>query len=586
MSNAIVRTGNESRYLATPGDRLDAGKDESILGHFIEEKGWDLEKTLHNLKPNARIAYDHTETSNRYSKWFAVGCAIAGILGGGTLGAVGLLPLGTATAALIMWNQARECLPRRKLELQCLKSFPELPNLAWHAHQNGATERQIISAWDSLLDEFEGSSGATGEQIEAEFKRLLATAAFQGHYSTPGERSESDADDSEVPTSVAIPVPAIPVMESPSVQPETYNMAAKEVSKDDRQALIARLNQDCPALVKLIKSHPIRLTGTQRSGKSTIAKILGLLRMVLLPGHGVVAATPHYEPANPYPKVFTVAGVTAQGKRDYPAIERQWFGMAGLVESCQQSNISYIWDEFGLFDQAIPDSDGDTDKIKRVLTSCLRETMKFGIYPMFIVHGETAAFLPGSKGLVTVFLNSTVRVEAIGEQVQDDMGLPTLRPTGRFNVTYLDGSKDEGKLPDWLTEEYLLGLIGNQQPPKVETPEVNFERTKTEPNPTPHKSRIRIPSRGKTISIPSYNQLPVDEKAPEIDTAIELINEDNNLSRREAMTIAYKWSKNRADSGKVITKSDFLDRARKDRNSAYLRDNSGDIWEDLQALIN
>jgi hypothetical protein len=54
-------------------------------------------------------------------------------------------------------------------------------------------------------------------------------------------------------------------------------------------------------------------------------------------------------------------------------------------------------------------------KIKTTLTSCLRETMKFGEYPIFIVHGETAAFLPGAQGLVTVFLGSTVRVETIGE---------------------------------------------------------------------------------------------------------------------------------------------------------------------------
>jgi len=64
--------------------------------------------------------------------------------------------------------------------------------------------------------------------------------------------------------------------------------------------------------------------------------------------------------------------------------------------------------------------------------------------------------------LVTVFLSSTVRVETIGEPVEDDMGLETLRPTGRFNVTWLDGTREDGKLPDWLTEQYLLRLIGNR----------------------------------------------------------------------------------------------------------------------------
>ena len=349
----------------------------------------------------------------------------------------------------------------------------------------------------------------------------------------------------------AIPVQATAI-DTPAEPPTTYPMAAKEVSKDDRAALIARLNQDCPALVKLIKSHPIRLTGTQRSGKSTIAKILGLLRMVLLPGHGVIAATPHYEPANPYPKVFTVAGVTPQGKRDYAAIERQWFGMADKVESCQQSNVSYVWDEFGLFDQAIADTDDDKDKIKRVLTSCLRETMKFGIYPMFIVHGETAAFLPGSKGLVTVFLNSTVRVEAIGEQIEDEMGLPTLRPTGRFNVTYLDGTKDEGKLPDWLTESYLLGLIGDQAVPKVAESE-RFERKQDVKMTNFRKSKIMVPTHQKVAVLPTYEAQSNDA---ELDLDDDSIDEGELAVRAEVKRFLIE----NPDGAKV---KDFVNRARK-----------------------
>ncbi len=85
--------------------------------------------------------------------------------------------------------------------------------------------------------------------------------------------------------------------------------------------------------------------------------------------------------------------------------------------------------------------------------------MKFGEYPIFIVHGETQAFLPGSKGLVTIFLNSTVRVETLGEKVEGKDGLETIRPTGKFRIQWLDGLQELGKIPSWLTEELLLSWL-------------------------------------------------------------------------------------------------------------------------------
>lgn len=184
--------------------------------------------------------------------------------------------------------------------------------------------------------------------------------------------------------------------------------------------------------------------------------------MVLLPGHQVIASTPHYEPTNSYPDVFQIVGIR-NGKRDYPAIRREWHGLRERVEEGRVSSITTIWDEFGLMDQVM-----EEEALTSVLTSCLRETMKFGEYPVFIVHGETAAFLPGSKGLVSVFLNGTVRVETIGEKVIGDDGLEAVKPTGKFKVQWLDGTKQEGKIPDWLTEELLIGMLPKTAPTVVE----------------------------------------------------------------------------------------------------------------------
>ena len=189
--------------------------------------------------------------------------------------------------------------------------------------------------------------------------------------------------------------------------------------------------------------------------------------------HEVVASTPHYEPANPYPDVFRLVGWNKTTQtRDYVGICKAWQSMKGDVAKGGDRNITYIWDEFGLQDQAIAIT-AESDPIKDVVKSCLRETMKFGIYPIFVVHGETAEFLPGSKGLVTVFRSSTARLEAIGEAITGADGLPTIKPTGRFKFTGLDGLETMGEVPPWLNEKSLLEMIaskggGAKLPPEME----------------------------------------------------------------------------------------------------------------------
>lgn len=287
-------------------------------------------------------------------------------------------------------------------------------------------------------------TNATGANLPT-VSSMLGTSSFAG-----------------VPVAGAQLAPVAPSSMSASLQPPT-----------NRDELIARLKQDCPAMLNLIKSHPIRAVGVQRSGKTTLVKLVALLRILLMENHEVVASTPHYEEANPYPDVFRVVGWDFKtGTRDYNGIRKAWQAMQNDVAKSQFANITYIWDEFGLQDQAIPIT-VDDDPIKDVVKSCLRETMKFGIYPIFIIHGETAEFLPGSKGLVTVFKASTVRLETIGEPIVGDDGLPSIKPTGRFKFTSLDGLETAGEIPAWLNERYLLEMIaakggGAKLPPEME----------------------------------------------------------------------------------------------------------------------
>jgi hypothetical protein len=329
------------------------------------------------------------------------------------------------------------------------------------------TEAEEIRYEEDELDDEEGGYQEAPRNSQSSKQATKSPYGSKPVYATPGaeigDEFEEDAEleqelEPERSPRQKASRPPDSVATSPPLLPAVTDRSKKEV--------IRRLKEECPGLLKLVKSHPVRAVGKQRTGKSTLVKKLGLLRMILLKDHQVIASTPHYEPANPYPAVFKTVGITADNKRDYPSIRKEWAAMAQRVHEMQISSITTVWDEFGLLNKVM-----DEEDIKSVLTSTLRETMKFGEYPIFIVHGETAAFLPGSKGLVTPFLEGTVRVETIGELVEDEDGLETVRPTGKFNITWLDGSKESGQIPDWLTESYLLNLLGN--------PVVNHSEPKT-----------------------------------------------------------------------------------------------------------
>ena len=69
------------------------------------------------------------------------------------------------------------------------------------------------------------------------------------------------------------------------------------------------------------------------------------------------------------------------------------------------------------------------------------------------------------------------------------------------------------------------------------------------------------------------------------DPTIALINAEPDPEKREALTIAYQWAIARQDTGATITRPDFINRAKNDRKSTYLRHNREEIWDELQRLI-
>lgn len=76
-----------------------------------------------------------------------------------------------------------------------------------------------------------------------------------------------------------------------------------------------------------------------------------------------------------------------------------------------------------------------------------------------------------------------------------------------------------------------------------------------------------------------------DEPYETEDPIFDLITEVPDRDKREALMIAYQWASKRFSEGKEVNREAFLERARKDRNCAYLRDNRDAVWNELSGLI-
>ncbi len=548
-----------TNYNRSQADKAFADGDETLLGHLVLEQGYSLQSAIENLRPHVKQARAVTEISESWNSKLGFGAIGAAVLLATSIPTAGLAlavgPFLAGCLSLKFWNDSRSEKPKRDAEYKLLRDVvPQLPEFLWSLNLKGCSVIEIIGAYDGLVSALEGAieSGKPitendvsaylwarvdeSRKMNATLKRDIEGQALPTWIDSGSNQTAQSSqppnqlqqafqipDDQDAPKTAAAPTALQPPLPIP---------------QDIRSMLIAKLKEDCPLLLKLVKSHPIRAVGVQRSGKTTLVKRLCLLRMVLLPGHRTIAATPHYEPGNPYPAAFKVAGIDSKGKRDYRAIEEQWDGMAARVEQCETSNLTYVWDEFGLFDKVMPppSSKSEPDKIKSVMTSCLRETKKFGILPIFIVHGETAAFLPGSTGLVTIFLNSTVRVETIGEMVEGADLLEEIRPTGKFTVTWLDGTKEDGQLPSWLTEDYLLSLIGNRSP-AVEVVKPSFQSFPSSSSETQKLSQGQVNWEPLKVGSPAF-----PDAIDAIDVEVQTVAiDDRPIGLNEFPLVATIW---------------------------------------------
>jgi hypothetical protein len=165
-----------------------------------------------------------------------------------------------------------------------------------------------------------------------------------------------------------------------------------------------------------------------------------------------------------------------------------------------------------------------------------------------------------------------------------NMGLPPIESIPKMDCVRMLYAKGTWYSLDNLPELEQMPKSETRSPsPTMGNPIVTSAPTRS------RRGRITIPTRQATTDARQKLEQAweVDDgESTDLDPAIELINEEPNPAKREALMIAYQWARAREDKGDSVDRQTFLERARKDRNCEYLKEHRDEIWEELQGLLN
>jgi len=249
------------------------------------------------------------------------------------------------------------------------------------------------------------------------------------------------------------PIPPTPPTVSVSVATPPPTVFATQNDWHDRIAYLrGRLDEDgALPLLKLVGTTPLRIIGQQRSGKSTFVKALAHLRTLFLDSKTEVWSPDDesQESSGQWPAAFEVYGLT-NGEVDYRAIESRMRVMLTRIERGDRSEKrTIIMDEFGSY--------GINDIPHALLKSLVQISMmrgaKMGELVILMLHGHTAEFLGGVKGMQTMLDQYTT---VWLDREEDELG--NAKPGRTFRITGLDGEQTIRR-PQWLTAQWLEELF-------------------------------------------------------------------------------------------------------------------------------
>jgi len=276
--------------------------------------------------------------------------------------------------------------------------------------------------------------------------------------SNPILTSAPPAPPAPFPEPAPLPEPEPELYPTPPTPPTVTSSAtpAIPVAQDDWHERIdylrARLDEDgALPLLKLVGTTPLRIIGQQRSGKSTFVKALAHLRTLFIDSKTEVWSPDDegQESSGQWPKAFEVYGLT-NGKVDYRVIESRMRIMLTRIERGDRSGKrTIIMDEFGSYGiNDIPHA-----LLKNLVQVSMMRGAKMGELVILILHGHTAEFLGGVKGMQTMLDQYTT---VWLDREEDELG--NAKPGRAFRITGLDGEQTIRR-PQWLTAQWLEELF-------------------------------------------------------------------------------------------------------------------------------
>ena len=210
----------------------------------------------------------------------------------------------------------------------------------------------------------------------------------------------------------------------------------------DKEQLLALINKEAPWLLRLL-CCPLVFVGGQRSGKSTAAQAIALIRGVIFGGD-----THWIHPHGESDRHEICSGIKIFGeKKNWGAIIEKM--EAHLVEKNNpDAPRTTIFDELAAMDGVIP-----VELISRLWRLSFSESTKFNRFPILLTHGTTATFRGGAKGCTDV-INSLPTITI--KPASDEFSRPIY--SNQWTLSNIQGLEADFDVirPSWLRPEWLI----------------------------------------------------------------------------------------------------------------------------------
>jgi len=589
-------------------DRTYADQYETVLGHLICERGRSVKAALEDLRPIVSQTRRETLSAVDWCQKLGFGGLGAGILVGAGMGmGFAILPILAGTISIKFWADSRSELPRRDAEYHLLKTTPNLPEALYALHLRGVTAVRIVGAYHQLVAAIEARLEGNGEFTEVEVGEFLQVKV---------------SGDMGLETTVPTASPSETLEQS-----GLHNGGASNATRTESATLaqtelqpIAPGVAAAPSMQHIVS--PVWNPAQDLGENPQSALIVGV------PGSGkgilISNAIRVLKAKVPSLKVFVIDPKASPKERGYwESIADEY--RAFSLKNCEDPDEGAAWllscmDAFRrlpgpklcIFDELMTAatelelSDSKMKalpRLKKFVVGLVGQGDSEAEWLWAMTQSPQVKDLGMSGGvranLRVIGLVSPKNMTAVEALVstqlipKPDGGMDELRaimaasPVGRAVF--------DGKIARWLPMPKLENHSGFDRDNRSLSDEVPETRSPSPPIAPPssestrsRRGRITIPTRSSSSDArqkleQAWEVAPTETTVQ--DAAMELINEESNTAKREALTIAYQWARARQDKGDSVDRQTFLERARKDRNSEYLRENRDEVWEELQGLL-